>query len=193
MHIQRWTCYIISMPSGRLVPKWSSNHNITSVLGRRKLTANKNPSRNLREFKPKFFLIYEKGNSIQLPFEYHPPRALALSYTKQRFFSSSPSGSSLSSHKGFKSFRGGLHDLASVVHRHKEANEIALQRIVRITYSKKSSKLLVGEFVLLSFPRGTADAGVASIEGFWHHVVYYIPSRHRRKQFTQKLYITSRS
>jgi hypothetical protein len=40
MHIQRWTCYIISMPSGGLVPKWSSNHNITSVLGWRKSTAN---------------------------------------------------------------------------------------------------------------------------------------------------------
>jgi hypothetical protein len=41
MHIQRWTCYIISMPSGGLVPKWSSNHNITSVLGWRKSTANR--------------------------------------------------------------------------------------------------------------------------------------------------------
>jgi hypothetical protein len=40
MHIQRWTCYIISMPSGKLVPKWSSNHNIRSVLSWRKSTAN---------------------------------------------------------------------------------------------------------------------------------------------------------
>jgi hypothetical protein len=41
MHIQWWTCYIIGMPSGGLVPKRSSNHNITSVLGWRKLTANR--------------------------------------------------------------------------------------------------------------------------------------------------------
>jgi hypothetical protein len=40
MHIKWWTCYIISMPSGGLVPKWSSNHNITSVLGWQKSTAN---------------------------------------------------------------------------------------------------------------------------------------------------------
>jgi hypothetical protein len=40
MCIQRWTCYIISMPSCRLVPKWCSNHNITSVLGWQKSTAN---------------------------------------------------------------------------------------------------------------------------------------------------------
>jgi hypothetical membrane protein len=40
MHMQMWTCYIISMPSGELVPNQSSNQNVTSDLGVLKSTAN---------------------------------------------------------------------------------------------------------------------------------------------------------